>query len=308
MAKGKMLIQIIKSRIKQLMPAILWKRLRNIYHKLLYYCVFFDIKLAGKRFHNKRKQIAILFYPDEPRPSHEIYRLCHLLGYKKINDLNARYDMAFNWQDVTFRTDDADLARLAKEVKVVNINCRDISKKRVDAVFKEVFGYNAVINPLTFYGECLKKSDSNAKDAEMITQCPIKTTEEGSIYQRLINNIIDDKKFVQEIAAPFFAGSIPFAYLKYKLLDNRFDNCNLRIEITEFEKLVSQEEKEKIIIFCKKIGLDYGELEMIRDTDDKRLYIIDVNSTPIGPIGYISPCQRIEALKKIAENFEKVFD
>lgn len=289
------------------MPVVLWKKLRGIYHKLLYYCVFFDIKLAGKRFYNKRKQISILFYPDEPRPFHEIYKLCHLLGYEKINDLNTRHDMAFNWQDVTFRTDDADLARLAKEIKVVNINCRDISKKRVDTVFKEVFGYNAVINPLTFSGYCLKKSDSNAQDAEMVIRCPLKTIEENSVYQRLINNIVD-KKFVQEIAAPFFAGSIPFAYMKYKLLDNRFDNCNLRIEITEFEKLVSQEEKEKIIIFCKKMRLDCGELEMIRDADDKRLYIIDINSTPIGPAGYISPSQRITALKKIAENFEKVFD
>ena len=179
-------------------------------------------------------------------------------------------------------------------------------KRIFDAVFKEVFGYSAVINPSTFYGDCLKKSDSNAMDAEMIIRCPIKTMEEGSIYQRLINNIVDGN-LAQEIAVPFFAGSIPFAYLKYKLLDNRFGNCNLRIEITKFEKLVLQEEKEKIIIFCKKIGLDYGELEMIRDIDDKRLYIIDVNSTPIGPNGYISPSQRITALKKIAENFEAVF-
>ena len=302
-----MLLNVIKNGMKQRTPAILWKRLRDIYHKFLYYCVFFDIKLAGKRFYNKRKQISILFYPDEPRPFHEIYRLCHLLGYKKTNDLNAHYDIAFNWQDTTFRAHDGNLARLAKKMKIVNINCRDISKKRVDAVFKEVFGYSVAINPLTFSGECLKKSDSNARDTEAIIRCPLNTMEEGSVYQRLINNIID-KKLVQEIAVPFFGGSIPFAYLRYKLLDNRFDNCSLKVEITEFEKMVSQEEKEKIIIFCKKIGLDYGELDMIRDIDDKRLYIIDVNSTPIGPIGYISPCQRSAALKKIAENFEKVFD
>jgi hypothetical protein len=32
------------------------------------------------------------------------------------------------------------------------------------------------------------------------------------------------------------------------------------------------------------MGLDYGELDVLRDADDGRLYVVDVNTTPFGPV------------------------
>jgi hypothetical protein len=31
------------------------------------------------------------------------------------------------------------------------------------------------------------------------------------------------------------------------------------------------------------MGLDFGELDILRDNDDGRIYIVDVNNTPSGP-------------------------
>ena len=38
----------------------------------------------------------------------------------------------------------------------------------------------------------------------------------------------------------------------------------------------------KILAVCREMGLDYGELDVLRDREDGRLYILDVNDTPSG--------------------------
>ncbi len=299
-----MALEIIKNKIKQWIPEGLWSSLRNVYYNLPYFYVFFDIKFVLKRFSNWRKHRAILFYPEKPIPFHEIFTLCHLLGYKKVDDLCARYDVAFHWHDTTFTNCDDKLMQLGQRMKVVNIRCRDISKKKVDTVFKELFGYSAMIDPLAFSGPCLKKSDLNSRHAESIVQCPLKIVERNFVYQKLINNTINNK-FIQDIALPIFNRNIPFVYLRCRPFDKRFQVFSSMVQITELEKVVSQGEVEKILFFCRKMGLDYGEIEIIRDADDKKIYILDANKTPVFPLGSISFSHHVTALKKIAAQFER---
>jgi hypothetical protein len=247
---------------------------------------------------------AILFYPDVPHERYTIYKICYLLGYKIVNNPKKNFYLAINWQDCTYRTSDDELSNLIKKFEVINAKCRDISKKKVDSIFKEVFGYSIMIDPLTHKGNCVIKSNINAQHDGKVITCPIDKIKEGYVYQKVINNQFDDN-FVQDIRVPIFKEEIPFVYLKYKVINERFSNPS-RVVIAKPYEVLSQEEIKKIILFCKKIGLEYGELDVLRDNNDGRLYIVDANSTPYDPRG-ISEKEGMIALKLLAETFEEVF-
>jgi len=47
--------------------------------------------------------------------------------------------------------------------------------------------------------------------------------------------------------------------------------------------VLSEEEADRVQRFCRGMGLDYGELDAVRDASSGRLYVVDVNNTPFGP-------------------------
>ena len=51
----------------------------------------------------------------------------------------------------------------------------------------------------------------------------------------------------------------------------------LAAEVVEHQVLrldaLSEEEIKNVLAFCKKFGLDYGEIDALRDAEDKRLYL-----------------------------------
>jgi hypothetical protein len=66
------------------------------------------------------------------------------------------------------------LHELARDHWVVNLHCRDISKRHVEAVFSQVFGYSSLVDPTTYEGLCVCKNDSNAIADKELVRCPIK--------------------------------------------------------------------------------------------------------------------------------------
>ena len=68
-------------------------------------------------------------------------------------------------------------------------------------------------------------------------------------------------------------------------------------------ELSGSSKKEKILLFCRRMGLDYGELDMLRDREDGRLYIVDVNNTPFGPPHGLPKAHAADAVRTLAENF-----
>lgn len=42
-------------------------------------------------------------------------------------------------------------------------------------------------------------------------------------------------------------------------------------------------EAELLLRLCRALGLDYGELDVLRDVEDGKLYVVDVNNTPWAP-------------------------
>ena len=250
------------------------------------------------------KSKTILFYPEKPKNFHILYKICHKLGYKITNDPHSNADLVIYFEDKTKREEDSSLVNLSKKYNIINLNCKDISKQRVDKVFSKVFGYSLLIDPEKFSGKCVMKSDENAKHDGKIIDCPVKRIP-GYTYQKIVNNQYGDE--VLDLRTPIFANTIPYVYNKYRSVDDRFSNRNARVFITETTKTFSEKEIELISVFAQKFGLNYGEIDILRDRDSKKIYIVDVNNTPAGPPNHISVKGYAYALQKLSNLFISTF-
>lgn len=316
---------LMKKRLKQLLfPAI---HLYRTYHYNLYTeeerrlsNIIRNFITTTRKLTGNRK--TILFYPDTPSSGSRIAQILYFLGYGATNNPKHKFDLAIKWQDTTFSPRDDVLCRLAaKNISVVNLECEDISKTYVDQVFRSVFGYSVIVDPLTYTGKCLVKSDLNAQGSGKVISCPIDTVEAGVVYNKLIDNGIGDG-LVLNYRVLIFKKVIPFISLRTIPQERRFNGISgaISVRLVQPRDVFSEDEIRKILIFCQKIGLDYGELDILRDKDDKRLYIIDANNTPYSHMlhsdplklpphkRFISPKERLNMLHELAESFTGMMD
>ena len=254
---------------------------------------------------------TVLLYPDKPYPFHAMYKICHLTGYRISNDPAKPFDAAIYWQHTrghhtTVRQPDRHLLQLGRQREILNLNCLDISKSAISTAFARVFGYDIVLDPRIHRGKCVRKSNGNATHDGQVLDCPLPEIEPGYIYQRIINNEVDGD-LVEDIRVPVFRSQIPFVYLKYRKRSDRFSNANEYAKVADVHTQFSQEELEQIRLFCRAMGLDYGEIDVLRDRDDHRIYIVDVNPTPWGPPNHIDKADRRIALERMAAAFESMW-
>lgn len=250
-----------------------------------------------------RKNFKILFYPQRPSKHSTIYKIVKMLNCEIINNLQKQCDLIVAWEDITFR----NLSLLPPEsnTRIVNEWCNDISKDKVNNEFSNIFNYSTFIDPVIFIGKCVKKSNLNAKHDGKIIECPIVVPEDGFVYQKLVNNTNDEWE-VYDIRTFIFNRTIPFVLIKQKNESQRFrDHFTLSL-IKDTHFVFAQEEIDKIIEFSQRIGLDYGELDILRDSDDNRIYIIDANNTPWWSTS-LPETETKYAISTLAEKFKNEF-
>ncbi|MDJ0725340.1 MAG: hypothetical protein QNJ38_09535 [Prochloraceae cyanobacterium] len=229
---------------------------------------------------------TILFYPNFPYHRASIYQLCLALGYHVTQNPQSKFDAAIYWKRyATFFPENPILSSFIAENKtVINDRCQDISKSYIDEVFLNVFGYCISVDPLKYTGKCVAKSDLNARHDGKIIDCPISSKQSKVVYQKLIENEIEPGKLV-EFRVPIFKQTIPLVYTYLKNISNAeqrflgYPNL-ISVEITEASQIFTSKEIDNILEFCSQIGLDYGELDILKDKQDNKIYIIDANNTP----------------------------
>lgn len=247
---------------------------------------------------------TLLTFPHYPSRGSTIYKIAHQMGWEVTNRLDRQFDLAIFWEYQTIRQEFGPLESL--EVSILNLRSRDISKDVVDTWMNEAFGYSTVLDPESHQGKAVRKSLTNAVHDGTMIQCPT-TKEEGFIYQKLIDSRVNDRE-VMDLRIPVMGKSIPLLYRNYRSDDARFKNVPDRAELElNVDEMLSSTEKEQINAFCELAGLDFCELDVLRDVEDGRIYIVDANNTPQGPPKNLPARDKEIALAKLTQAFAQNF-
>lgn len=248
-----------------------------------------------------------LFLPEYPdREFYTIIPVFMRLGWFGTQDVDDPFDFAVCWQDRTWVEPDHRLAEVGRYRPVLNLRCLDISKRRVEQEFARVFGRTTFVDPLSFAGRAVCKFDENARGGEVV-EMPISEVQPDRVYQALIDS--SDGDSMTEYRVPVILGEIPVVYEEVKDKPTQAIKTRKRsVELKTPDSVFTLGEMEKILAMCHAIGLDFGELDILRSREDGEIYVLDVNKTP-GGFGIMNRVnwkheQRQEAIGKLAESLD----
>jgi hypothetical protein len=238
-----------------------------------------------------------------PHVKATLSRICSWNGYRITTDVHAPADAVMVWDIATVRTPRA-YANLPNHLRAINARCIDVSKRHVDQVFADVFGYDIRIDPLIHAGPCVRKSNDNGRHDGVILSCPIPHVDDGYVYQRVINNHLNDE-LVEDLRVPIFPRRIPFVYRAHREASARFAVPNWIVKCHPTAHVFTEDEVRRIRLFCQALGLDFGELDVLRDRDEGRMYIVDANPTPWGPPADLAWFHQSFAINALGEAFKE---
>ena len=188
---------------------------------------------------------------------------------------------------------------------VINLRGNDISKTRVDAVMHDVFGYSLGVDPRTASGPILEKSDLNGLHDGRIIEGPLSTPAAGRVYQKVVRGRRTGD-VIEELRVPIVGHTLPFLYLKHKRANDPL-SLSIRGTIIEPSALLTPHEIELLIRFSHTLGIDFGELDAMRDEADGRIYVFDANNTPCVRFVGVSAANRLATVDRLAQAFEQSF-
>jgi len=260
--------------------------------------------VSGFDYHHKEKK-KIICYPR--RPFNPLYMMSKIRWGSPVKFTSSPQEA-----DLEVYFDDHTNSQFSKipfsnKRKSINKNCNDISKSHVDDIFTKVFGYSLRVNPLENNGLILEKSEENAKHDGKIIQSPILSDlqDKNKVYQKVINNIYND--FAIDYRVVWIKDDIALTYVKYALKINRFKSKTVYSKVEPAKKLFSHQEINLIKNFCKNFQLDFGELDILRDRQTKKIYIVDVNKTAWGPPDKIALKDGKKAIQLINKKFQESY-
>jgi len=258
---------------------------------------------ATRLVKGREPRARISFFPKKPRSYYAIWPVCQLADVKIVDD-PAEADLHFYFEDRDFLT----APRMAPTVKpAFNVGCFDIRKSVIARIFEEVFGYSLSLDPLNHQGPAVEKSEANGKHDGRIVQCPIAAPRPGYVYQRIIENTFDGAEHI-DIRTPIVGGKIPYVLLKRRMRDLRFTNENHRVDMVETDTMLSRAEQQKIVEFADALSLDFGGLDILRNREDGRIYIVDANKTDMGPPSAMRGPDKLRAMRGLADAFAVMID
>ena len=158
------------------------------------------------------------------------------------------------------------------------------------------------LNPKTYIGVAVEKSDENAVHDGQEVMCPMPFPKTDAVYQKVLDNTNEAGEYV-DIRVPVIHGKIPLVYLKFKTLKNRFTNKAHRATLHKPEDLFSEEEISQIEKYATAMKVDFCEFDVLRHNGNKKIYIIDVNKTPYGPPDPLNKKDKAIALNTLSNAF-----
>jgi hypothetical protein len=242
------------------------------------------------------RPFTVHFTPDPARPWYLIWAVVRLAG-GRIVDRPQGADVVFNFED---STNNAAPKLPKNSARLMNFACTDISKTQVSAVFQDVFGYGLAVDPDTHSGPAVAKSEHNGAHDGRIIICPARR-EAHVAYQRVVDNRSADGAHVEDLRTPTVNGVPICVFIKQRPVTRRFANANTGVRLARPEDVYSPQEMALIGQFAQRLGLDWGGLDVLRDRQEGRIYIVDANKTDMGPPTALPLADKMAASRALAD-------
>ena len=234
----------------------------------------------------------ILFYPNKLKGYARIKLICDHIGIPYTYSLKDPFKVVMRNDYRLKRYGGVELA----DYPWINDFCVDVSKSYVESVFKRVFGYGSMAEG----GRCLEKSEGQGtKDVKIVDEPGNKP---GYVYQQIIHNKLDG----HYIDFRTYVIGQEIVWIREKWKKDMIAPTIIRSRPAE--NPFNLYEQSQILDFCREMGMDYGELDILRDYTNGKLYIVDVNDMP--GVRKNEPYQPgyKEELNTISRKFKEYYD
>lgn len=239
----------------------------------------------------------IWFTPHRPRPWYIIWAAMVWGGFEFASS-PERADAAFYFEDQTVAAPPPPRHAMA-----FNFGVGDVSKSTVARVMEEAFGYPLAIDPTAFVGEAVEKGEGNGLHDGRIVICPF-TPQPGKTYQRLIRTA-DETNMARDLRTATVGGKPVVVFDKRKPAGQSFSIQNTSVVVRLPEEVFSAAEIAQIEKFCTAMKLDWGGLDVLREHETGRLYVVDVNKTDTGPAVVLNWRDRAKATTLLSKALRK---
>jgi hypothetical protein len=229
--------------------------------------------------HNRRLRSsapALAFYPMRPDPKARMTHVASLLGLRITFSVRSG-EPVIAWDTGTWF---AEWARKALPPEAINAGCVDISKTTVDRTWAAVAGYSIAVDPLTTEGPLVVKSELNGRHDGRIVRGPLAARRDGFVYERFVDS--RDGDALIELRTAIVGGEIPWVIHRRRPATRWFENSTDSV-LVDVRETYSDLEMAQLLDFAARLGMDYGELDVLRERETGRLYVLDANRTPHGP-------------------------
>jgi hypothetical protein len=252
--------------------------------KFLGYLIVLLVQSAASSL-SRRQTIRVHFAPDRPRPWHVIWSAATLAGVRIASHAHEG--------DVRFRFEDKTIGSTAYS-SAINGACSDISKSRVAAIFEAVADYPLTIDPEGYSGPAVEKSEANGVHDGRIVHCPTPALP-GKTYQLFIDSA--EGEIAYDYRTTIIGRTPLFVLIKTKPICDRFSIHNTSVKFAALADVFSGSEIDLLTRFAQTMQLDWAALDVLRDRATDRIYVVDVNTTDMGPAVDLSLGDR-ERLKR----------
>jgi hypothetical protein len=218
----------------------------------------------------------VSFFPMRLEPTAALAHVLPRLGIR-IAPFPGEADLTVAWHTGTW-IDDRDVRRLPDDA--LNRRCVDISKATVDKLWADAAGYSIAVDPGSWRGPLVVKPLANAVRGGRIVDGPLPSSRADVVYERLVDSREGER--IHSTRAIVACGEIIVAYDRWRPTPNWFAGPEETTPAAA-EDLYSADERATLVRFAQLIGLDFGEIDVIRDNDSGLIYGVDANRTPVRP-------------------------
>ena len=230
------------------------------------------------RWHNARvvrHAAAVIFYPMRPEPKMQAAWLVRALRLRiGLEPVPGQPTIA--WDTGTYF---ADAARGRLPPDAINGRCLDVSKTCVDATWEAVAGYGIAIEPSGNRGPMVVKSEENGAHDGRLVSGPARKRR-GYVYQRFIDTRHDGRIYGTR---PVIIGDEMPMVLDFWCAEADLFRGASHCSVRSPSEVYTRTERDQIMEFAHRIGMEFGELEVLRDRDSGLIYVIDANRTSFRP-------------------------